>query len=410
MPVPTFMTWNARSRTWFKKFNRKQYAVSCLGLQKQLPTFYRGDTEKDSRQAANEWWRRKSASLSATADNEAEWDRFASSILSWQNKLPEMVSRMIGGRGAVVATCHTINQAKADFLSACHAKVGVEITAGRYSNLERQLEVFTSFADGTKSIDTINEALITSYTSHWYGKVKNGGSTGYAAAHLKALKQFVRWCDAQAVLTRLPRNLSSAKITVLTQAVKCFSVQQIAGLLAAPMTERTRLFVLLQLNTGMTQRDIAELKQEEVDWIGGTITRKRSKTDKYVNVPVVTYPLWASTFSLLLSHRSADKVLALTNRSGTVLVTEELVAGKRKSTDDIAKAWQQISSGCKVLPMKYLRKTSATLLAGNRDFATVADLFLGHAPRSIAEKHYKAAPMELLAEAVNWLAGVYGVK
>jgi len=62
---------------------------------------------------------------------------------------------------------------------------------------------------------------------------------------------------------------------------------------------RTRLYILLMLNTGCTQVDISELKQSEVDWQRGRITRKRSKTAKHESAPVVEYPLWQETFVLI---------------------------------------------------------------------------------------------------------------
>jgi integrase len=61
-------------------------------------------------------------------------------------------------------------------------------------------------------------------------------------------------------------------------------------------------------------------------------------------------------------------------------------------------------------PFKILRKTSSSLLAGEMEYATVADLFLGHAPRGMAEKHYTAAPQKILNNGVKWLGTQYGVE
>jgi hypothetical protein len=40
----------------------------------------------------------------------------------------------------------------------------------------------------------------------------------------------------------------------------------------------------------------------------------------------------------------------------------------------------------------------------------LADLFLGLAPSSVADKHYTDAPQALLDKAVRWLGKQYGVK
>jgi len=37
------------------------------------------------------------------------------------------------------------------------------------------------------------------------------------------------------------------------------------------------------------------------------------------------------------------------------------------------------------------------------------DLFLGHAPRRISEKHYVQASMNVLDDALEWLRGEYGL-
>jgi intergrase/recombinase len=84
------------------------------------------------------------------------------------------------------------------------------------------------------------------------------------------------------------------------------------------------------------------------------------------------------------------------------------VNGRVKKCDTVRLAWRRIDCPAKI-NLKHLRKTSATLLGGNREFASVADLYLGHAPRSIADKHYKQAPMELLAYGVLWLGEQFGV-
>ena len=60
------------------------------------------------------------------------------------------------------------------------------------------------------------------------------------------------------------------------------------------------------LNCGMYQNDIAELRQEEVNWKKGTITRARSKTRER-NGPVVTYKLWPETLCLLKKHRATGR-------------------------------------------------------------------------------------------------------
>ncbi len=198
------------------------------------------------------------------------------------------------------------------------------------------------------------------------------------------------------------------RIGVPVTEIKTYSIAQINALLKATTIDKTRLYLLMMLNTGMTQRDLSDLKQSEVDWEAGTITRKRSKTKNSGTVPTVTYPLWDATLTLLRKFGRRDQSPVLVTRDGLPLVRLHLVNGRLKKSDAVRLAWRRIECPIKI-GLKHLRKTSATLLGGNKDFASVADLFLGHAPRSMADKHYKQAPMELLADGVRWLGQQYGV-
>ena len=44
------------------------------------------------------------------------------------------------------------------------------------------------------------------------------------------------------------------------------------------------------------------------------------------------------------------------------------------------------------------------------EFTCLESLFLGHAPQSIADRHYAQVPQELLDDAVTWLGGEFGVE
>ena len=61
-------------------------------------------------------------------------------------------------------------------------------------------------------------------------------------------------------------------------SVETYPIQDIATILADDKTpERTKLFILLMLNTGAFQVDIAHLLKSQVDLKQGRIERKRSK-------------------------------------------------------------------------------------------------------------------------------------
>jgi integrase len=174
-------------------------------------------------------------------------------------------------------------------------------------------------------------------------------------------------------------------------------------------TGRLKLHLLLMANCGYTQRDLADLRQNEVDWSNGRIIRKRSKTGDIDKVPVVNYRLWPQTWDLLRECRE-DGPLVLLTESGRPLVRDEIGPdGKRHKTDTIHSTYRhlQVKLGF-AKSTKLIRKTSATLLDGHAEFCRFVGHFLGHAPRTIQEKHYTPPSEERFDRAVEWLGQQYG--
>jgi hypothetical protein len=165
-------------------------------------------------------------------------------------------------------------------------------------------------------------------------------------------------------------------------------------------------------NAGFTQTDIAELRDDEVDWSGGRIVRKRSKTRDHQDVPTVDYKLWSSTLELLRQYRSGGEIVLLTE-TGNRWAYEVMLDGKMKSTDNIASNYTHLkrklkSKGFDAKPLKLIRKTSASLLGSHEVYGRFTSHFLGHSPRSIADKHYVRPDQHLFDEAIGWLGQQYG--
>jgi hypothetical protein len=59
-------------------------------------------------------------------------------------------------------------------------------------------------------------------------------------------------------------------------------------------------------------------------------------------------------------------------------------------------------------PLKLFRKTSATIIESHEHFGRYVGYFLGHAPRSLAERHYAAPSPELFDKIIKWLGEQYG--
>jgi integrase len=57
------LTWNGKQQRWFKKFDRRQYAVSVKELRSNYPHLVKSDTKEGSYLAANQWWHDKVRTL-----------------------------------------------------------------------------------------------------------------------------------------------------------------------------------------------------------------------------------------------------------------------------------------------------------------------------------------------------------
>ena len=99
------------------------------------------------------------------------------------------------------------------------------------------------------------------------------------------------------------------------------------------------------------------------------------------------------------------------NSNGSPIWTEKNEdGGKFRKSDNIKSAFDRLRKKTGInKPPKSLKKTSATLLRNNKDFSGLESLFLGHAPRSMSDKHYAGVPRELLDQAVTWLGQEYGL-
>ncbi|MCG6156366.1 tyrosine-type recombinase/integrase [Rubinisphaera margarita] len=291
-----------------------------------------------------------------------------------------------------------------------------QLSVGRAYSVRLHLTYFQDWAGKDTSVSEIDGSLLLKYQSHLLDNVSQKGWTRTTANHyLKTLKAFMRWLWQTEIISTLPRVLDGKagplRINVNPPAVVVFTLEEISTLLNTA-TDRTKLYILLMLNCGMTQKDISDLQTTEVDWIEGRIIRKRSKTSQFDNVPKVSYLLWNATFRLLQQERSKNEEgRVLVNVNGAPLLTETLEEnGKLKKTDNIKNAFDRLRNRLEITkPLKSFKKTSASLLRDSERFQSLEDLFLGHAPEKLSDKHYTKVPTNLLDTAVSWLEEQYGL-
>lgn len=319
------------------------------------------------------------------------------------------------------------NDAKAD-----------QVSAGRCYALKLHLTYFEDWLGKNTSVKEIDGEVLVKFRSHLLEKTAKKWTKTTASHYMTTVKSFVRWLWQSNAIPTLPRILDgktkALEITKSRPRVVTFTKEEIKNLLA-DASDRTKLYILLMLNCGMTQKDISDLLVSEVDWAEGRIIRKRSKTADCENVPIVNYKLWPETFRLLQQERtpkSKDRVL--TNSNGAPLWVEEITKdGKYRKMDNVKNAFDRLRKVEKVekpskarkktsakkaeralkstidKPLKSLKKTSASLLRDNLQFSSLEGLFLGHAPQSMSDKHYAKVPQNLLDQAIQWLGKEYGL-
>lgn len=286
-----------------------------------------------------------------------------------------------------------------------------EIAYGWFAVIRYHLEHFRRYAGGM-AVEQVNANLLSGYRARLLDTIKAGEITNtYGKGLLATVKQFVEWLWESEAIEHLPRNLRTLRITADTPTIKTLTTDEIKTLLTEA-TERTRLLVLLMLNTGMTGKDISDLTPDEVEWTTGRVRRRRSKTKRQKTVPVVDYKLWRTTFDLLRRYGSRKGERVFVNRNGEHLRRwNEKEGGKPRNVDNVRGVWAKLAERTGIRkPLKLLRTTSASTLAKHTDYGRFSFLFLGHSPKTTAERHYVQVPQDLFDKAVLWLGSQFGVE
>ncbi len=429
MAVRYLMTWQASTKRWFKKHLGKMFIVSC----RQLGV---APTKEASASAANAWWEAKLEEIAKTPQTEEE--RKADALKVWsmvqdwsqldESSREQLVDSLVGSgqyqvlknQAAGVVTS-AVKPTPADRTVEAQATLWKQLlqsvcqsgqmSEGRYDGYCRNIGKFVAWIGPETSIEAINEDRLEGFFNHLSSQISaQKFSATYAHTLLMTAKQFISRL-AEKKLIPLPGNLRSRRFRFNHSAptkIETFTIEEVRTLLTTcdGFSEKTKLYLYLMLNCGMYQNDIAELREEEMNWKQGTLTRARSKT-RDRNGPVVTYKLWPETLSLLKKYRSTNADLVLTSDEGNPLVRFWLEGGTARRYDIIQSAWTRIAAKMNLkkirLGMKHLRKTSASLLGQHPQFKFYANYFLADSPRGMADRHYVTPSNEEFFRALDWL-------
>ncbi len=270
-----------------------------------------------------------------------------------------------------------------------------QISVPEYDQIRVCLTAFKTWVGEESMIDSISPDKWEA----WYVHLLNADiSTEYKKKQFRHARNLLMWL-AEKGLIQPALNLHSRRyrFTGGHRKVPTIPVDEVRKILASAHGV-LRLHLLLFLNCGMTQQDASDLRPGEVDWEAGRITRRRSKTEKMEQTPIVCYKLWPETFTLLkkFGHREGDH--ALLTHTGRPWVRDEIVNGKRKKSDSIKSLYVHLKAGH---TLKLYRKTGATIL--NKQFPDCVELYLGHAPRTVTARSYVDPDQDRFDEAIRWL-------
>jgi integrase len=338
-------------------------------------------------------------------------------------RVQQVQDAVAGLRGEATAPADKTVEFHADtWLKAQQARVDAgQMTAARCANNRTCLEQFKAFIGPQANVEGINAAKLEGFYQQCLVKIaagrkqaEGGWSVSYARDVFSVARAFIRWLVERGTIDP-PRNLASKsfKFGSPAKAVQTWTVDEFkAAIDAAP--GKLKLALLLMANTGATQEDVSDLKDTEVDWRAGRIIRKRSKTAACENVPVVNYRLWPQTFELLTKYRSGTERVLLTEQGEHYVRTRLREDGKLSKADGFASNYVHLKRKLgRVLPgfnrpLKQLRKLGATLLGNHPDYGRFQSYFLGHSPRTVADRSYVVPSQEMFDKAVTWLGQQLG--
>lgn len=474
MPVQPLLTWHSSSKRWYKRYKppgADKYTTLCISAKQLSELTGCPPTKTGSLVAANEWWIVRNAELRCSAgdalatvissrllkdaaaavkigdvvtgrilsraaaevqrrsaaglplpDYDHDEGKFSRPIeRTRQHRLAhelhdiaDTAAQVLELRQEKTPTNNTVRQAVDEYLDSrlVDQKSGT-ITTGRYSWLRLALNRLSDFC-GDSDLDEFSGDCLSRYRAHL---LTQKFSATHARECLAATRQFLRWSWETKRLDELPRNLTSRgmRITIAKTEPKSFEVADIKAILQHA-GGKTKLYMLLALNCGMTQADIAAIKPDEYDQHAWTITRRRTKTANCEAVPKVCYPLWTATRELLDKYKSKNPERLLVGKNGSALKTETLTAkGKLVRIDCIGLAYRRFMRSLRNrglsetnLPFKVFRKTAANLIRADYGME-YSGLFLGHSPRSLQDVNYTKPSSEKFSQAILKLGQILGI-
>jgi hypothetical protein len=261
-----------------------------------------------------------------------------------------------------VRTYLTIAQLVEQFLMAQKGRIGLQgrrgLKPGTFSQLVRNINSGVHGINTSMNVLDLTREDCRKLVDYWLSP-ERGVTERTAGNYCRAFKRMIDWADNESICGFVKPKIGDLFSFANTPGhIERFDPEQIKALLAVA-TERCRLYILLGLNTGMNQIDVANLSKDEIIEINGEmfIGRRRCKTSHQNDFRTLHF-VWPEVWELLKKHLAADNAenLALLNVNGRKL--------KRGKTDNIRDSMNEVreASGVRNVTYKQLRKFGITAI------------------------------------------------
>lgn len=283
-----------------------------------------------------------------------------------------------------------------------------ELSFKQWAEDQAKLEVFRKFLQTNfptlRNVDQVTPLVLNLYRDKQWEFVdwptkEHRISKATLKKRLDTVSKWLHWLVDQNVLTELPKDLKTYGRVKLDKPKPIFWEVADVKLLSTKAVRRTRLFIMLGLNLGATQKDIATLTPDMIDWETGIVTRDRHKTGVFSKAK-----LWPSTLALLKKYRNpVPSGPLLVGQNGLPLYAETINENGKLVVNDVVRlSFDRLKNAKKTgfkgdpRSFKHLRKTAANEIERVRPDLT--ELFLAHSEggmkRAYVERHFQ----ELYAE------------
>ncbi len=250
-------------------------------------------------------------------------------------------------------------------------------------------------------------------------KVGPEGRKPKSISHVvKKIKYMIEWAHRKHLIDEMPRNLKEFGLVHLSQPEPETLSKDEFEALYEKADGRGKLYLLLALNCGYTQMDIATLERWMVDFETGIITRKRHKTirppDPKKGVPQHS-KLWPRTLDLLRKEAAPTGDLLLKSSGGGPLLLCEVGDDGKVSTYNSFRSWfKALRKGITTKTFSDIRNTGATLIMNQyrcdprakKNNQQLFDLYLAHTPHKMVASYLKKDWSKLFL-ATDWLSTLF---